>query len=374
MKYFPTQDYSFLLDENHFVYDHIETEDSLHIYIKSKEHSCACPVCGKMSSTFHATYKRKFQDTPIHCKQTFLHANVYKYDCENPECDCKVFMEDLPFAKPSQVRTDALNTLILATSMFLSNEGASKVLSLLGVQVSNDTIQRLYDRIEFIDDPDVEEIGIDDVAIRKGQTYATAIYDLRDHHLIALLDGRDGGPLKEWLKSHDKVRLVARDRASAYACAISEILPDCVQVADRFHLLQNLLGYMKDIFREDMPPKIYIQDGKISEKEPEKILKEKAPENSFLESLHYDNTPPVDSGGNAVAYDNKKHDLNSAQYRHQEEMRKKTTVDQGYTGLLERAEKTTDKKCGKNLRNSTADGKEIYFHDKRRYRQSGAAC
>ena len=56
--------------------------------------------------------------------------------------------------------------------MFLSNEGASKVLSLLGVQVSNDTIQRLYDRIEFIDDPDVEEIGIDDVAIRKGQTYA----------------------------------------------------------------------------------------------------------------------------------------------------------------------------------------------------------
>ncbi len=87
----------------------------------------------------------------------------------------------------SQVRTDALNTLVLAVSMFLSNEGASKVLSLLGVQISNDTIQRLYDRIEFIDNPDVEEIGVDDVAIRKGQTYATAIYDLRDHYLIALL-------------------------------------------------------------------------------------------------------------------------------------------------------------------------------------------
>ena len=110
-------------------------------------------------------------------------------------------------------------------------------LSLLGVQISNDTIQRLYDRIEFIDNPDVEEIGVDDVAIRKGQTYATAIYDLRDHHLIALLDGRDGEPLKEWLKSHNKVRLVARDRASAYASAINEILPDCMQVAARFHLL-----------------------------------------------------------------------------------------------------------------------------------------
>lgn len=325
LKYCPTQDYSFLLDENHYIYDHVETDESLHIYIKSKVHACACPVCGKISSSIHATYKRKFQDTPIHCKQTFLHANVYKYNCINPECSCKVFMEDLPFAKPSQVRTDALNTLILATSMFLSNEGASRVLALLGVRVSNDTIQRLYDRIEFIDNPDVEEIGIDDVAIRKGQTYATAVYDLKDHHLIALLDGRDGVPLKKWLESHKKVRLVARDRAGAYASAINEVLPECVQVADRFHLLQNLLGYMKDIFKEEIPPRLYIQDGKISETEPEKILKEKAPDPSILEGLHYDNTPPVDSNGKEVEYDNKKHDLTSAQYLRQREARKKNS-------------------------------------------------
>lgn len=325
LKYTPTNDYSFLLDENHYVYDHIENEDSLHIYIKSKKHDCTCPVCGKISTKLHATYKRKFQDTPIRCKQTFLHANVYKYDCENPECECKVFMEDLPFAKASQVRTDALNTLIIAVSMFLSNEGASKVLALLGVQISNDSIQRLYDRIKFVDDPDVEGIGIDDVAIRKGQTYATAIYDLKDHHLIALLDGRDGVPLKQWLRSHKKIRLVARDRASAYATAINEVLPDCIQVADRFHLLQNLLKHMKDIFKEEMPPRLYIQNGKISEKAPKKVLKEKVPDNSFLDSLHYDNTPPVDSNGNEIIYDNKKHYLDSAQYQYQKNMRKKNS-------------------------------------------------
>jgi len=325
LRYLPTQDYSFLLDENHYIYDHVEDEDSLHIYIKSREHGCVCPECGKMSTKLHATYRRKFQDTPIHCKMTYLHANVYKYDCENPDCDCKVFMETLPFAKASQVRTDALNTLVLATSMFLSNEGASKVLSLLGVQISNDTIQRLYDRIEFVDNPYVEEIGVDDVAIRKGQTYATAIYDLKDHHLIALLDKRDGTSLKEWLKTHNKVRLVARDRASAYATAISEILPDCIQVADRFHLLQNLLVYMKDIFKEEIPAKIYIQDGKIFEMAPEKILREIKPDDSFFDNLNYDNTPPTDFYGNEVVYDNKKHDLNSPQYQHQKEMRKKNS-------------------------------------------------
>lgn len=36
------------------------------------------------------------------------------------------------------------------------------------------------------------------IAYRKGQTYLTAIYDLRDHHIIALLDGRDGDNFREW--------------------------------------------------------------------------------------------------------------------------------------------------------------------------------
>lgn len=323
MKYKKISEYSFLLGDNHFVYDYQEDSYTLHIFIKSKPHGCKCPLCGQVSYTLHSTYRRILQDTPIHCKQTYLHANVYKYDCENPECSNKVFMETLPFAKSSQVRTDALNSLILGISMFLSNEGASKVLSLLGVKVSNDTIQRLYNRIDFADDPDVEEIGVDDVAIRKGQTYATAIYDLKDHHLIALLEGRDAQTLREWLKNHRKIRLITRDRASAYAKAINEILPECVQVADRFHLLQNLLEYLKEIFREEMPVDVYIRDGKVLDHAPEMVLHEKEPDRLFLSTLNYDNTPPLNPDGSERNYDNKKHDLMSPQYKRQREKRKK---------------------------------------------------
>lgn len=323
MKYQETTDHSFLLGENYYIYKHTETEDKLHLFVKSRPHEAVCPFCKTASRSLHATYERVLQDTPIRCKQTFLHANVYKYNCENPACDCKVFMEDLPFAKASQVRTDALNSLVLGVSMFLSNEGASKVLSLLGIKVSNDTIQRLYDRIDFIDDPNVEEIGIDDIAIRKGQTYATAVYDLKDHHLIALLEGRDAETLKEWLKSHQKVRLVARDRASAYATAISDILPECIQVADRFHLLQNLLEHLKDIFKADMPAHIYIKDGKILEQEPEKVLHEKVPDHAYLSTLDYDRTPPKNPDGSERLFDNKKHDLNTTEYKDRQMRRKK---------------------------------------------------
>jgi transposase len=321
MKYSELKDLSFLLDKDHFVYKVHEDDESYHIYVKSRPHSGICPLCGVESRELHATYVRILQDTPIHCKQTFLHVTGYKYECHNPLCEGKVFMEDLRFAKPSQVRTDALTSLILGVSMFLSNEGASTVLSLLGVKVSNDTIKRIYDRLKFVDNPDVEEVGIDDVAIRKGQKYATAIYDLNDHHLIALLDGRDAQTLKEWLKTHKKIRLVARDRATAYASAINEILPDCIQVADRFHLLQNLMDKLKDIFKEEIPQEIFIENGAVLDKAPEKI--EKKPDEEELKNLHYDNTTPLNPDGTVTTYDNKHRKLDSKQYKSREKSRKK---------------------------------------------------
>ena len=197
------------------------------------------------------------------------------------------------------------------------------MLSYLGIKISNDSIQRLYNRIEFVDDPDVEEVGIDDVAIRKGQTYATAIYDVKDRRLLALLNGRDAETLKVWLKKHTKIRVVARDRASAYASAINEILPECTQVADRFHLLQNLLGYLKDIFKSELPSSIFIKDNKVIDYEPKEVLREKKFDKDFIDSLHYDNSPPLNSDGSVHDYNNKITRKTSKQSKKQSKNRKK---------------------------------------------------
>ena len=313
-----------LFGDDYLIYDWKESDQEIHIYIKSQSQTRSCPLCGHISNSFHATYRRKIQTLPIRLKKTYVHIIAYKYDCSNDACKQKVFMENLPFASPSQVRTTELTSLVLAVSIFLSNEGASKVLDLIGVKVSNDTIKRIYDKISIKDEPDVEAVGIDDVAIRKGQTYATAIYDLNDHHLIALLDGRDADTLKEWLKYHKKIKLVARDRASAYAKAINEILPDCTQVADRFHLLQNLIDRMRNIFKEEMPENIYIKNGAILEETPEKVKTPKVSSNApQLNNYHYDNEILMDENKNPVSYDNKKRNLDSKQYREDAESRKK---------------------------------------------------
>lgn len=306
------------------VYDWKESDNKIIIYVKATSHDDVCPVCGSPTSSLHNTYHRMIQAYPVRNKTTFIDVIAYKYDCTNDKCNRKVIMQNLPFVSPSQRRTDELNCLILAVSLFLSNEGASKVLKLLGVNVSNDSIKRLTDKIIIEDDPDVESIGIDDVAMRKGKTYATAIYDIEDHHLIALLDGRDKETVVEWLKNHQKIKIATRDRASAYASAISEVLPECIQIADRFHLLQNLIDRIKDIFKTEIPETVFIKDGKVLEEEPQKVPALKIDPNSKeLEKYDYDNSMPVDKEGNMIDFDAVCYDKNDKQHRQQAESRKK---------------------------------------------------
>lgn len=321
MKYKEVKINNLLISENYVIYNYRADETENHIYLKSKNKICKCPKCNNQC-ILHSTYDRTIQDIPLHNKTTWLHVKAYEYECKNSNCEITTFNEELEFAKKYQVMTDALLQLILCVSIFLSNSSASLILSFMGVKVGADTIKNIYDRIKIMDNKDVEEIGIDDVATRKGMKYATAIYDLKNHHMIALLEGRDANSVKDWLKEHPKIKKVARDRASSYATAISEILPNCMQIADRFHLLDNLIGYLKDIFKDKIPSKIFIKDNKILEEEPKKVYRYKSNiTNSDLKSWSYDNTSPIDESGNIIIYDDKKHDLDSPQYLKQAQNR-----------------------------------------------------
>ena len=310
--------------DNYILVNFIENDNVINLFVKSKIKSCSCPCCGVVSNKYHSTYVRKIQDTPIHNKETWLNVSAYEFVCQNPDCKVTTFTENLPFARKNKVKTDALIQFILAISICLSSTSASLILSFLGVKISPDSIDNLLKKVEIKDNPDIESIGIDEVATRKGIHYATAIYDLNDHHLIALLDGRDSNTVKEWLVNHKKIKMVARDRASAYASAISEILPKCTQVADRFHLFANLLEYLKEIFNDKMPKNIYIYKDEIIEKEqiPKVKVTEEIDE-EYLNKLEYDNTEPLDENGEIIKFYKKRYDLSKDKIKRDENRIKK---------------------------------------------------
>ena len=285
----------------------------LHIYLRSTSTSAECPCCKTSSDEVHCTNFRHPQWMPINGMTTFAHIELKRFRCRNEECPQNTFVEQLDNARRNQQRSDFVNLVLFAVSIFCSDITAALICREMGIKVSHDSANRILSHISIEDDSDIDKIGVDDVCLRKGQTYHTVIYDGNDHHLLALLDGRDGAALKEWLKGHHKITAVARDRAGAYASAITEILPKAMQVADRFHILQNLIGYLNEIFKANIPSQILVRDGKVLDTPPDKIYVPIVPIDSpLLEELNYDNTPPMDENGNEIAYCNKKRFKNDA--------------------------------------------------------------
>lgn len=131
----------------------------------------------------------------------------------------------------------------------------------MGIRTSGDSVIRLLLRRFSQETPRRcgSVIGIDDFAYKKRNTYGTIIVDGSTHQPVAILDGRDGATLRQWLKENKHVKTVTRDRASAYAKVIREELPDVMQIADRFHLHQNLMEAVKGALNRVVPSTITIQ-------------------------------------------------------------------------------------------------------------------
>lgn len=163
-------------------------------------------------------------------------------------------------------------------AMEISCEGCARICRAINFQISEDSVICLLTkryRLQPVSECG-SAIGVDDFAFKVRHTYGTIIVDQATHWSVAILDGRDGMTLKEWLKNNRHVKTVTRDRASAYSSAIQEILPDAMQIADRFHLHQNLLEAVKNTINSVIPVDVWIPiDYGISEtvaatKEPRK--------------------------------------------------------------------------------------------------------
>ena len=230
------------------------------ITLKSQKHSHECPKCKQQMPMYHATYMRTVQDLPIFQKNVKLQIIAYDYYCTNKDCEVVSFAESYGgFIGKSDRMTDRLEDFIRTLALETNCEGAAAICKELGIRVSGDTIIRILRKL--VGTPATQcgdTIGVDDFAYRKGQTYCTVICDGATHKPIEVLDGRDGVALKEWLRHNKQIKKVTRDRAGAYAKAISEALPDAMQIADRFHLHQNLLTAVKDALNGVIPNEILI--------------------------------------------------------------------------------------------------------------------
>jgi transposase len=82
-------------------------------------------------------------------------------------------------------------------------------------------------------------LAIDDWAFRRNHRYGTIACDLERRRPVTLLPERQVGSVASWLADHRESSIVWRDRGGGYGEAAASALPNVVQVADRWHLMEN---------------------------------------------------------------------------------------------------------------------------------------
>jgi len=71
--------------------------------------------------------------------------------------------------------------------------------------------------------------------------------------VIDLRPDREPTTAEAWLRNYPGIEIVARDRNGGYGRAVTRALPNAMQVADRWHLLENASAAFLAAVRHSLP-------------------------------------------------------------------------------------------------------------------------
>ena len=236
------------------------------LHIQTKEREKVCPRCGKRHLVKNGYRFRDFVGLPIGGKKVIIRMKVQRYKCRHCAYDQQ---ERIPFATGSRSYTHRFAKYVVDLLRGMTLQDVSNHLG-----VSWDTVKEIHSTyLERHYSPPslegVENIGIDEFAVRKGHVYKTIVVDLDSGRVLYVGDGKGADALtKFWSKVKRKgikIKHVATDLSAAFIASVMENCPEAVHVFDHFHVVKLMNERLDDIRR-----KVYSMEKDVNKR---KVLK-----------------------------------------------------------------------------------------------------
>lgn len=216
----------------------------------------ACTACGERASQIHSHYLRRLMDLPSYGQSVRLHVQARRFRCRNGGCSRKIFGEVLgaDIASRASRRTSRLEAIVHHIGIALGGRPAASLARRLMLPVSRDTLLRVVRRRAMPSGTaPVRIVGIDDFAWKRGQRYGAIVCDLERRRVVDLLPDREAATVAAWLAARPEITIVFRDRGGSYGQAATQGAAQAVQVADRWHLMEDASAAFLEVVRRSPP-------------------------------------------------------------------------------------------------------------------------
>jgi transposase len=242
---------------------HLDPADTpLRATVSSTQTTAQCPVCKGLSRRVHSRYERTLEDLTLAQYRMILQVKVRKFFCVNSACIRRIFTERIPeIAAPWARKTIRLVQRLQSIGLALGGAAGTRLVHQIGYRACGSTLLNHLKQLPLPQLKVPKLLGVDDFAFRRGRQYGTILVDLEQHQPIALLADRKAETLAEWLLQHPGVEVLSRDRSKVYRSGMSQGAPNALQVADRFHLVQNLAETLEKVLSS------YSDDLKVIEQQ-----------------------------------------------------------------------------------------------------------